>query len=436
MQSKKSVFGVILAGLKSFFTQNIGIKIVALLFAMILWGYVLTDTNPMRVKIIDNIPTSFEGEAELLAQGLCVRGDRQEILQKVSAQVKTQLANYADMGASSMSASISLRNISTIGEHQIPIRAYVSSGSGSVLSVMPSSIPVEIDSMVTKTIPVSCVTTGTLPDGYWADMDNLSYTQRIDIQGARTDIARVYRAVCNVDLSDKTATVFGTFDLVLYDSEDNVIDSGIVIGTIPSTTVRIPIYPVKAVPVNWEDSILGTDKVAANYEVTSIVPTPSEVRIVGIQSALDEVDSIGFEPVTVSGSSEPVTFDAPLIVPDNVRILDDPKVIVTVDIQEMQDELSFDDLKVEVTGLNENIAASIDPETVSLKMEGRVSLLSVIKRGDVKVEVDVTGLTEGNYELPLFFYVRDEATTAELIFTPSSEKVNVSLVWQVMPPHE
>ena len=54
------------------------IKVIALVFAVLLWGYVLTDQKPVRTKIIPEVTTSFEGEAELIAQGFCVRGDRSQ----------------------------------------------------------------------------------------------------------------------------------------------------------------------------------------------------------------------------------------------------------------------------------------------------------------------------------------------------------------------
>ena len=57
------------AAVKGFCTKNGAVKFVALLFAILLWGYVLTDQNPSRTKTVANVPTSFEGEAELLAQG-------------------------------------------------------------------------------------------------------------------------------------------------------------------------------------------------------------------------------------------------------------------------------------------------------------------------------------------------------------------------------
>lgn len=430
MKNKQSFASWILGGIKGFFTKNIGIKIAALIFSMLLWGYVLTDVNPYRVKPLDNISLSFDGEAELLTQGLCIRGDRTEILQPISAQVRTQLTNYADLNSSAVNAVVSLKNISMPGEYQLPIRATVSSftSSGTVQSVSPAAVPVVIDKLVTKTVPVSCETEGQLPDGYWADMENLSYTSKVDIQGPKTDIAQISRAVCTVDLTDRTATVFGTFELTLYDFDDNVIDSDIAIGTIPATTVRIPVYPMKEVPVNWEDSIIGSDKVAANHEIASVACTPSTVRLVGTQSALDEIDSVCFEPVSVSGSNDTVTFESQLIIPENVRNLDTENVAVTVDIQESESELNFEDLKVEVTGLDKELEAKVTPETINLKLEGRVALLSVIKRSDVKVDVDVTGLEAGVYELPLTFYARNDDATAELIFSPSVETVAVVIV--------
>ena len=51
----------ILTAIKNFFITNLAVKIVALLFAVLLWGYVLTDQNPYRTKTITNVNTSFEG---------------------------------------------------------------------------------------------------------------------------------------------------------------------------------------------------------------------------------------------------------------------------------------------------------------------------------------------------------------------------------------
>ena len=200
-----------LQSLKNIFTKNIGVKIVALLFAVMLWGYVLADLNPYRVKTLQDISVSFDGEAELMAKGLCVRGDREEMLQSVSASVRTQIKNYSSLSSNAVTASINLRNISEAAVYDLPITASISSALGIIQQVMPSTAKVEIDSLVSKTVPVSCEFTGEVKDGYWADMNSLSSTARLDISGPRTDVARISRAECLIDLTDRTSTIFGTF---------------------------------------------------------------------------------------------------------------------------------------------------------------------------------------------------------------------------------
>lgn len=414
-----------LQSLKNIFTKNIGVKIVALLFAVMLWGYVLADLNPYRVKTLQDISVSFDGEAELMAKGLCVRGDREEMLQSVSASVRTQIKNYSSLSSNAVTASINLRNISEAAVYDLPITASISSALGIIQQVMPSTAKVEIDSLVSKTVPVSCEFTGEVKNGYWADMNSLSSTARLDISGPRTDVARISRAECLIDLTDRTSTIFGTFDLVLYDAENQVIDSSIVVGTVPSSTVRLPIYPIKEVPIDVESSLLGADKLAANYELTSYATAPSYVRIVGSESALKEVESLALEPFSISGAKESITYEAELLVPDNVQLLDNPIVQVTLDITEKVDSLSFDQLPIQITGLGKEYSAKAEPETTGLTLTGRVSLLSVLKRSDIKIDVDVTDLGPGRYELPVTVYVRNDDITMELTTSPTVQSVTV-----------
>lgn len=415
----------ILAGVKRFFTRNLTVKIIAFLFALILWGYVLTDLNPYRVKSLPNVSTSFDGEAELMAQGLCVRGNREELLKAVSVAVRTRITNYADLSENSVTATVSLKNISQPQEYELPIQASISSALGVVQQVTPATIKVEIDSLVSKTVPVSCVFQGELPEGYWADMDAISSTSKLDIQGAKTDVSKISRAECVIDLTGRTSTIFGTFDVNLYDADDQLIDSDIVVGTLPSSTVRLPIYSVKTVPVDVYGALLGADKLAANYELASAVATPQNVRIIGDQSVIDSIESMALEPFSISGLGDKTTVESELIVPEGVRLIDSPTVSVALDIREKTDAQEHKQIPIEITGLADGLTATVTPECVDLRVEGRISLIALIKRSDIKIDVDVTGLSAGTYELPLSVFVRNEEATVELTLLLTVNTVSV-----------
>ncbi len=417
----------VLGGIKSFFTKNTAIKVIALVFAVLLWGYVLTDQKPVRTKIIPDVATSFEGEAELIAQGFCVRGDRSEILQNVSATVRAQITNYAYISASSINATVSLRNISQARVYDLPIQATVSSGLGTVQSLTPATVQVEIDTLVTKTIPITTSFSGELPEGYWADMDALTATTRLDITGPKTDISNIMRAECVVDLTDRTSTIYSTFDVVFFDKNDQRVSSDIIVGTLPSSTVRLPIYPIKNVPVDVESALVGADNLAANHEIIKAVSTPATIRLVGDQDTLDKIDSIQIEPIAVNGMDQTKTVVGKLILPENVRLLDEETVSILLEVREMVVSKTFEQLEVHVLGEQSRTEAALNPSTVDLTIEGRYSLVNMLTRSDVNVSVDVTGLTTGTYQLPISLLIRDEKATAELTATLSSTEISVTI---------
>lgn len=415
-------------GLKNFFTKNMAIKVIALIFAVLLWGYVLTDQKPVRTKIIPEVTTSFEGEAELIAQGFCVRGDRSDILKDVSVTVRAQITNYAYINTSSINATVSLRNISEAREYDLPVQATVSSSLGTVQSITPATVHVEIDQLVTKTIPVTTSFSGELPDGYWADMDSLSATSRLDITGPKTDISNITHAECVVDLADRTSTIYSTFDVTFYDKNNEVVSSDIIVGTLPSSTVRLPIYPMKNVPVDVAGALVGSDNLAANHEIINAVSTPSTVRLVGDQATLDTIDSIQLEPIAVNGMNTTTTVEGKLIVPEGVRLLDGESVSVLLEVREMVVNKTFEKLEIQTYGMQGRTEVTLGTTTADLTIEGRYSLVSMLMRSEVKVMVDVTGLSSGTYTLPLTVLVRDEAATVELITTLSISEVEVTIV--------
>ena len=423
-EKKKMAF---LSALKQFFTKNIALKIIAVVFAMLLWGYVLTDQRPVRLKTIDNVATSFDGEGELLALGLCVRGNREEILQPVSVSVRAQITNFASLSPQTVNASISLRNISEAREYEIPITATVTSSLGTVQEVQPGTVKVEIDSLRTKTIPVTTSFSGEVPEGYWADMDALTATTRLDISGPRTDIAQVVRAECVVDLTDRTSTIYSTFDVTFYDAENQPVSSDIVVGTMPSSTVRLPIYPMREVPVNVTDGLVGTDNLAANHELVSAVATPSTVRIVGSQTLIDGIDAIEIEPIAVNGLSQTTTVETELIVPEGVRLLDTELISVLIEIRETTLTQSFHEIPITVTGLLPRYTATVDPLTADLTIEGRISIVSLIQRSEISINVDVSGREPGTYTVQPFLFVKDEDATVELTTQLSVNEVTVTV---------
>jgi len=288
-------------------------------------------------------------------------------------------------------------------------------------------VEVEIDQLVTQTVPVTTSFTGEVPDGYWADMDALTATTRLDISGAKTDVSRVVRAECVVPLDGQTSTIYRTYDVVLYDADHEVVSLDIVVGTLPTSTVRLPIYPVKTVPIDVAGSLVGTDNLAANHVLYSASATPSEVRVIGAQTDLGQIESIALEPISVSGMTAPASVESKMVVPEGVRLLDTDPVTVYLDVRESTMTQSFAQLPIEISGLGRGLSALLGATAVDLEVEGRYSLVSILKRSDITAFVDVTGLSAGTYTLPVSLIVLDSEATVELTTKLSSETVVVTI---------
>ena len=413
--------------IRQIFTRNVVTKVICVVFALLLWAYVLTDQKPMRSISVSNVPVSFDGEADLIAKGLCIRGDRSALIKTVTATVRCQITNASYLNARTVSAGVNLRNVSEARTYTLPVTLSVSSALGVAQSVNPSNVELEIDTLMTKSVPVTVRYIDQVPNGYWADMSNVTVPSRVEISGPRKDISRVVSGSVEVTLSEQTDTIYRTYDVKLRDSAGNEVNNDIIVGQLPTATVRVPIYAAKTVPVDVEGSLIGTDNLAANHVLYSAVATPAEVRIIGTRSAVDEVESVLLEPINVSGFSEPYSASSEPVLPDGIRIPDLEDVHVTIDVRESVFSQEFVQVPVAVEGLPKGYAAELDSPTADLAIEGRYSIASIVKRGDVRLSVDVTGLEEGTHELPVTYFIRDEDTTIELSATLSPETVRVTI---------
>ena len=331
---KKSRFWEMLKqGLKSFFTKNIAIKVLSLMFAILLWGYVLMTQNPPRVKTVTDVTVSIEGEADLTTRKLTLRGDRAALLEDVSVRVRTELTSYADISADDITASINLSRITSTGKHTVRIHA--KSSSGDVVSVSPSEIEVEIDTLTTRNIPIEIHEEGELPEGYWAGDVQLD-SATVLLEGPGTDLAKIVKAVGTIDLTNRTESLNQSIMLALYDKEGNVVESSILFGGMPTVVAKQEILPSKLVPIDVDGAIIGREELPENFEIASYGTSLEStlVRIVGDADVIQKIESLSLEPVDVTGCTESIQQELAINVPEGIRIIGADSVNLQVTIRE------------------------------------------------------------------------------------------------------
>lgn len=422
----------------SFFADNWVTGIIALFVAIVLWGFVLTSQNPERTKTISGVQLSFEGEADLIARQLVVQGDREDILSDVTVRVSTDLLNYANLDASDISATVSLRNVSKMGTYELNIHA--TSTMGTVLSVSPSTITVDIDRLTTKRIPVEITTAGEKSANLWYSTPELSRNE-VEIEGALSVLSNINRAVGVVDISDKTTTFSDAVTLSLMDLNGNEIEATSLYGEVPSVTVTVEILSQKTVPFDLEGALTGVDSLPANYEISSMLTIPNSAVIIGEQSVLDNIDSLALstldvltllDRITVAGedaedlSGTPVELD--IIIPDGVRIQGDITTVdVYVNIREKIIERTFIDIPITIINQSSDLSYSIVIQSMDVTISGKISLLNNIDESDIELYIDVANLPVGMHSVVVNLGLEDTELLMQIAYTLERNEISVAI---------
>ncbi|MBE5785629.1 MAG: hypothetical protein E7330_07525 [Clostridiales bacterium] len=399
--------------IKNFFTKNIAIKVLSLVFAMLLWGYVLMTDNPERIKSISGIPVNIDGEADLAARRLTLIGGRDSIEEEISVRVRTALTAYADLNAEDITASASLNGIASKGTHSLLISAR--SSTGQVISISPNTITVEVDKLVTRRIPVEVRTEGELPENYWMGAVQVDRTY-IELEGAEQDLADIVRAEGIIDVTNRTESFNQSILLKLYNAAGEEVESSALFGSMATAVARLEIMPTKVVPINVDGALLGRYALPENFEIASYGTALENnvARIVGDEATLEGITSLSLETLDITGMTESVEAELAILLPENVKLIGENTVNVQVVIREKTGSSAFTELPVEVIGLANKQTATLSDETASILLDGRVSLLSGITRGDIEVYADVTGLAAGSHEISLAVRIGGEDVPSDL----------------------
>lgn len=404
--------------LKGFFTKNLAIKIVALVFAVLLWSYVMVMNNPMRTKSIPDVTASFSGDGDLLARQLTLRGDRNELLsQLLTVQVRAQLTDYSNLNADDITVKIDLQSINTKGEYTINYTAETSTGT--VVNISPSSITVEVDDLVRTRIPLSYELEGEMPEGYWADPPTLSSSD-IDIEGAKSDIDRIVKGIVHIDQSEINSKVSERYQITFYDNDGEVVDKTFLGNQDTRVTVQMNVYARKTVPINIDAALIGRDDLHPNYEIREIRLQHETLDIVGSEALLSMISSLDIDTIDLTGSTESFEGEVRVALPNGVWVLENDTRMVSypmslvVHIAEKMETASYNEMEVQLENVPRRMEAVVDNRYVNVTIYGRISLLDQLERSNIEVYADLEDLPAGEHSVPLNIRVPSSVDRTEL----------------------
>ncbi|MBQ8200180.1 MAG: hypothetical protein IJZ74_00260 [Clostridia bacterium] len=417
--------------------HNWSTKLLALILAVGLWaGLITQDPTLTRERHFTDVAVTVTGADTLKRNGYIVTSDLTEALADVNISVDVPQMQYANAQASNYNARIDLTRIRSAGTQEVKIMTTNSSTYGTVSSVTPATVLLEIDEYITRyRIPVSVVMVGEAPVGYYADTPSLD-PPTIAISGPKTLVDQIVRAEAVVELANlptREGTVRKAVPYTLMDENNNVIQSDLLQVTsesvlLDSIIVEQKVYSQRSIDLADMGLVRGTP--AAGYEIKAVYITPASVTAAGRKSVLDAINLLYADSyIDVTDQKESVTKSMRIRQPVTLEYVSTNEITVAVEIGPIIQTEAFENIPVQVKNLADGLYAHVDATATSgtVLLSGESLWMNTLYSRSFTLYCDATGLAAGTYELPLLCTIRQsEGRIFTYEIEPETVRVTIS----------
>lgn len=387
-------------------TTNLGLKVIAFIFAVFLWFIVVNFDNPVGSSTFRDIPVQILNDDIITSAGEVyqVEGDRTvTVVVYATREVRQKLTS------DNIVATADIKQIDSTGR-LVPIEVTINGFSGESVTAeaIPRNLTIQREKSGKKVMSLTVDTEGVkLADGYILGDASVEPDQ-VTITGAESVLEQVDRAVAQVDeVEGVSQDSVLPASLVLYDANGNELNQTQMSNNLgeEGLSVSVEVMKVKGIPVVFD--VEGSP--AEGYKYTGCVSTPESVQVCGKSEDIDKISEIDVPAsvVDISGASEPIemSVDITPYLPEGVELVDENSgnVKVTVKI-EQEGTLSVDFMvsSIRINNLAENLQVSYEPDAeITFRFTGDEDLLDTLDISNA-VSVDLSDYDRpGSYDVPV-----------------------------------
>ena len=388
--------------MKKIIFNNIGLKILALLIAVIVWWVVMNIDDPLVKKTINGVSVELRNDDDLIDKGYIYEVESGNVIaitvwapESVAKELKSSdFIAYADL--SQLSPLTDTANITV---------ECVKSDVKNDIKEITSKIQVvklSIDNKQTAEVPVTTAIVGNPAENYV--IGDISISQnKIDITGAASVIEKIVRAEIKYDVSNMMQSVNEMVTPVFYDENNNVVDTGAIQLSRNSLRLSVVINPTKWIGVTINPSVT----VADDYKMVGYSLSFDQVKIAGTQESLANISAIdlpsdAIELTDVTESQDCVVNLANYLKASYKIVSGTTELTVHIDIEPMVVK-SYIVRKngIAVNNLGDGLEAQIEDSYIEVKVKAIQEVHDSFNMDVLNPNIDLKGYGPGEYEVPV-----------------------------------
>jgi len=364
------------------------LRVLSVFIAIILWFYVNSIINPIKKREII-VPIRYN--ISTLSKGLVMTESDTKEVRIVVSGTQDELSKIDEKN---IQAVVDFTNVRQTGEIKLPININNPYHRINIESVYPKSVLVNIDNLVTIQKDVTVELNGNPKKGYiingYQEEPNV-----ISIKGAESDIKEISKCIAQLNLSLNDRPFKASVPVKILDSKGKDITSLFDLSQ-KSIDIYVDILKTKQVPL----TVKFKGQLPQNKVISKIVLKPSTINVAGKEEDINQLDEIVVGTIDTRMLENVSTFQFDFNLPKNIKALDNVKQVMITIYTDSVVEKSIT-IPVEVRGLNSQYLAKLNPDKVTLKVKYYQSNQNSINFSLFKAYIDVSNLTQGDYDLPL-----------------------------------
>ncbi|QHQ59712.1 hypothetical protein Ana3638_01965 [Anaerocolumna sedimenticola] len=393
--------------MKKRLTRNLGLKILSLLMAFLVWVVILNVDDPVTTDSFYDIPVTKINENALAQKDKVydvISGDT------VDVKVKGKRSIIESLKESDFQAVADLSELSIV--NAVPIDVTIPKYGDSVEIIKENyTMQVSLENLETKQFRIDVVTTGDVSEGYYIKEKTAS-PNIIQVSGAESVINKIKDVVVEVNVGSARESFKKTGVVPkVYDKNGTLMDSGKMKLSYEAVDVSVDLLKTKT--VNLFIDLKGTPYPGYKYGKPDF--EPRQVVIAGEQSELDKVQYIMGE-YNIDNQRTDIEDEVNIadFIKNDVILIDENKTaVINVKVEKLKSiDISYNSNEIEFRNLPVGLAAVLN-ETNAIQVEvmGEEDILSNINKYNLKPYIDLADTEIGTKLFNLEFSPPDSGLT-------------------------
>ena len=386
-------------------TKNLGIKILAVVFAFILWLVVYnTDDPTITVSYTTNV--TVENASVVTDMNKCYEVLNGTNTVSFAVTAKRSVLNKLEDTDFTAVADMNRMIVNEDGDKaNVPIEI-ISKRSNSSLKYNEKNkyLEVSLEDLMKRRFIITADTSGKVADGYALGEVTVTNPNVLNVSGPASIVNKIDSVVATIDVDGMSMNLSDNVIPALYDADGQEIDTTKLKLSNTTVTISAKILSVKEIPLVFSTSGVPY----GDNRVVEISSKPETIKVKGSSTTLNPLSSLNIpgDVLNVSGASEDITttIDISEYLPDGVELVNasDATVTVTVRIEAYESKkFNLSTSQINVNGLDSNYDLSFDQSTVAVTVSGLKNDLNKLNTSQLSASIDVTDLGVGTHQVNL-----------------------------------